>query len=246
MIALVFSAGGMYGAYQAGAWRALAPRLKPDIVIGASAGALNAWAVAGGASPEELAAAWMDPACRSFARLRLWQPPWRGCFDAAPLHRHIQSLWSRFRPRMPVAIVATEVPALVPRLFRDAEITWRHLAASCAVLLCYPQIRIAGRWYGDGGLLGALPLWAAVETGAAEAVAVNALPRMSSRLVRAGVGALRALAPWHAGKAAKPARVRIIEPAGPLGPMRDALFWRRESVERWIAQGEADAARLEF
>ena len=41
MTALVLSAGGMYGAYQAGAWRVLAERFQPDLIVGASIGAVN-------------------------------------------------------------------------------------------------------------------------------------------------------------------------------------------------------------
>jgi NTE family protein len=45
--ALVLSAGGMFGAYQAGAYKAIADLAPPDIVVGASVGALNGWAIAG-------------------------------------------------------------------------------------------------------------------------------------------------------------------------------------------------------
>ena len=41
MTALVLSAGGMYGAYQAGAWKAIADIFQPDLVVGASIGAIN-------------------------------------------------------------------------------------------------------------------------------------------------------------------------------------------------------------
>ncbi len=36
--ALVLSAGGMFGAYQAGAWGEISARFQPDLVVGASAG----------------------------------------------------------------------------------------------------------------------------------------------------------------------------------------------------------------
>src|SRR2546427_8151414 len=39
--ALVLSGGGMFGAYQAGVWKALSHELSPDIVVGASVGALD-------------------------------------------------------------------------------------------------------------------------------------------------------------------------------------------------------------
>ncbi|MGH9659904.1 MAG: patatin-like phospholipase family protein, partial [Bryobacteraceae bacterium] len=63
--ALVLSGGGLFGAYQAGAWKALAARFPPDLVVGASAGALNAWCIAGGCTPDELIAQWLDPAAGS-------------------------------------------------------------------------------------------------------------------------------------------------------------------------------------
>ena len=46
----------MFAAYQAGVWKAVSSAFRPDIVIGASAGALNGWAIAGGCEPDELAA----------------------------------------------------------------------------------------------------------------------------------------------------------------------------------------------
>ena len=59
--ALVLSAGGMFGAYQAGAYRAIAEIAPPDIVVGASVGALNGWPIAGGCTPDHLIERWLDP-----------------------------------------------------------------------------------------------------------------------------------------------------------------------------------------
>jgi predicted acylesterase/phospholipase RssA len=58
--ALVLSSGGMFGAYQAGAWEVLSETFKPDIVVGASIGSLNGWAVAGGCDPQELSRRWLE------------------------------------------------------------------------------------------------------------------------------------------------------------------------------------------
>lgn len=236
--ALVLSAGGMFCAYQAGAWKALSGRFRPDIVIGASAGALNAWAIAGGADPAYLAALWLGAA--NLAGLRLSRRPWRNLLDAGPLEQRIAALWTTYRPRAEIGVVAVELRTLRPRLFRNGEITPRHLAASCAVLACYPQVRLGGRLYTDGGLLGALPLWAAAEMGAARVVAVNALPRLPSRAVGAAVRALRALAP-RPPAAPEPAGVRIIEPARSLGNLWQAMFWDERAVRRAIEFGEEDA-----
>src|SRR5271166_2456938 len=67
--ALVLSGGGMFGAWQAGAWRALAGRIQPDLIVGASVGSLNGYAIACGATPAELNAFWMRPDLASLKNL---------------------------------------------------------------------------------------------------------------------------------------------------------------------------------
>ena len=83
--ALVLSAGGMFGAYQAGAWKALAPVLQPDLVVGTSAGSLNGWAIAGGCTPQELIDIWLDPDMEKMMRVRWRWSSWQGFWDPAPL-----------------------------------------------------------------------------------------------------------------------------------------------------------------
>lgn len=241
--ALVLSAGGMFGAYQAGFWKVLAQRFRPDMVVGASAGALNAWAIAGGAPPADLIDYWLAPEGASLARFQLLQAPWRGVFDARPLHARIRRLWEAYRPQLEIGVVATEISRLRPRLFQGPEIEWRHLAASTAVLSCYPQIRIRGQLYSDGGLMEALPLWAAARMGATRILAVNVLSRTPSRLAGWAVRGFRALAPRPP---AAPANIEVltISPSRQLGRLREAVFWRREAVERCLEMGEQDAARV--
>jgi NTE family protein len=240
--ALVLSAGGMFGAYQAGAWKALAGRFRPDIVIGASVGALNGWAIAGGAAPEQLIEQWLDPGCAHLARIRRPGAPWRGIFDPAPLEARAEALWKAYRPRVQVGVVAVELGRFRPRLFRNEEITWRHLAASCAVLMCYPQVRIESRLFTDGGLLGALPLWAAATLGAERIVAINVLDRAPSRLLRAAVSVVRAALP-RPPCLGPLAGLCLIAPSRPLGSLREAVFWDEAAVRRSIELGEADAGR---
>src|SRR6266540_2616244 len=71
--ALVLSAGGMFGAYQAGAWSVLSEVVKPDLVIGASIGSLNGWLIAGGSSAAELEQRWLTLQEASTHRWRM--PP---------------------------------------------------------------------------------------------------------------------------------------------------------------------------
>src|SRR5690242_4926817 len=112
----------MFGAYQAGAWKALARRFRPDVVIGASVGALNAWAIAGGADPSDLIAHWLGGANARLAGLRLSRQPWRSLLDAGPLEERIAALWKGYQPRVEIGIVAVELRTLRPRLFRNTDI----------------------------------------------------------------------------------------------------------------------------
>jgi NTE family protein len=237
--ALVLSAGGMFGAYEAGAWNVLSQRFEPDLVVGASVGALNGWAIAGGCSPPELLAMWRDPAIALMTGRRLPLLPWNGFFDPAALDRHVRDWYQRFKPRVPYSLTMVEVPRL--RLVRvpQEQVTPEHLMASCAVPFGYPPVRIDGKLYVDGGLLDVLPVWAAAEMGATNAIAVNALPLMPSRSLRAAARVVRLL-----GR--KPAKVAgldlvLISPRTPLGSVRDAITWSPENVQRWIQQGEDDA-----
>src|ERR1035441_5758826 len=83
MTALVLSAGGLWAAWEVGAWSVLRERFRPDLIVGASAGTWNGWAIAGGCTPEELARLWLDPATGEIMGFGLlpraaWSAPLRG------------------------------------------------------------------------------------------------------------------------------------------------------------------------
>jgi predicted acylesterase/phospholipase RssA len=223
MTALVLSAGGMFGAYQAGACEVLLPKIRPCIFAGASVGALNCWALAGGCSAPELIEVWHKAG-----------PAIRGGFE-----QQIREFHARFQPRSDVGIVVTDLKRLRPMLFRKQEITWRHLAASCAVLGVFPQQRINGHILSDGGLLGALPLWAAAAMGATCIVAINSLTRMPVA-IRAAVSLARTASPWRP-PALPGVPAVILSPRGRLGSAFDAIRWNRANIDRWMDQGRADA-----
>ncbi len=218
--ALVLSGGGLFGAWQAGAWRALAGRFAPDLVVGASVGSLNGYAIASGASPAELAQFWLRPETAKFRDL------------PATIH----GLMSRYSPRAEFAVVLTDALRLKPKIFHGSEITWRHLAASCAIPGVLRQYRIGGRWYTDGGLLNPLPVYAAAELGATRIIALNALPQVPSPLLKPFVTGFRRVAGHHPPL---PAGVKLValETDGPLGSMTEALRWRRDNIERWMDLG---------
>ncbi len=237
--ALVLSAGAMFGAYQAGVWQALEGRVRPDVVIGASVGSLNGWAIAGGMPAGMLAERWLslEPAGR--IRIRWPRRLLDGWVDADHLQQWIQELHQGLQPQCAFGLVMTRVWPFRPELVMTPGITWQHLAASCAMPLLFPHYRLQGALYTDGGLMQALPLWAARACGCQRVIAVNVLPsfplpgrRAASRLMRM-VSQHTFLEP--------DGQVLPIEPQRPLGGVRDFLVWRRDCAERWIAKGREDA-----
>jgi NTE family protein len=163
--ALVLSAGGMYGSYQAGVWRAVSNWIQPDIVVGASIGCLNGWLIAGGCKSDDLVDRWVRFDSRSRPKWRV--PPYlsEGLIDTDPVENWIEEIYNVCTPKVAYGAVATEFRTMRPRLFQWPYVTWRHLMASCAVPLFLRQRSIEGKYYADGGLLDPLPIWAAYRDG---------------------------------------------------------------------------------
>ena len=243
--ALVLSGGGMFGAYQAGAWKALSREISPDIVVGTSVGALNGWCIASGAPAEELEQRWLDSASGEVMTYRVPRARWRSLFDPRPLEATAKFLVSHYRLRLDFGVALVELPALRRRLVTNGDVTWRHLVASCAVPVGFAPVRIDGRLFCDGGLLEATPIWAALEMGATRVIAVNAsrfiAPPGVSLLIKAvrAIGKRVANAPPQAEGCLK---IVTITPRETLGKMLDGAQWREERMRRWIEMGEADAA----
>ena len=240
--ALVLSAGGMFGAYQAGAWKVLSQTFRPDIVVGASIGAMNGWAIAGGCPPGTLTEMWLDLDRLSSYRWRIPSRLQHGLVDSVHVESLIQRVHGQFKPRMEFGAVVTRTKRLQPVLFQAPDITWQHLAASTALLGLFSQQRIEGCLYSDGGLQSALPIRAAVAMGAQRVIAINVLPEFPA-LVRAAVSVIRKVAPFRSPVPDTLEVIRLTAPPG-MGSAKDGLYWNRENTARWIAAGERDAAAL--
>lgn len=227
MRALVLSGGGLFGAWQAGAWSALANEWQPDLIVGASVGSLNGYAIACGATPEALRELW-----RREHLLNLQE-----------LSGNIRGLMAEYTPKRDFAIVVTELLRLKPKIYRGGEVTWQHLAASCAVPLVFRPVSIDGRLCADGGLLNPLPVYAAVELGATQILALHALPEIPSWWLKPFVHVFREVFGVHPPL---PAGVHCttVLPTRRLGSMHDALHWKPENIECWLDQGYEDGARL--
>jgi NTE family protein len=246
MTALVLSAGGIYGAYQAGAWKAIADVFQPDLIVGASIGAINGWAIAGGCDPDALIERWLNLDAAAHYRWKFPRTPLHGVFDTAPLQAMIRDVFESFQPKTHFAMVVTDLMKLRPVIFHspgvhgENEVSWQHLVASTAILGLFDQVRLGGRIYSDGGLLSAVPLWAAAEMGATRALVINVLPGPPGNIARVLVGAIRAISPFRAHV---PPGIEVIRLAPPalLGPPLQSLYWTRPNAQAWIRAGQEQA-----
>jgi NTE family protein len=254
MTALVLSAGGMYGAYQAGAWKAIADVFQPDLIVGASIGALNGWAIAGGSDPDALIERWLNLDAAAHYRWKFPRTPFHGVFDTAPLQAMIRDVYESFQPgttqpRTHFAMVVTDLMKLRPVVLRgpwahsQSEVSWQHFVATAAILGLFDQVRLGGRIYSDGGLLSPVPLWAAAEMGATRALVIDVLPTAPGNIARALVGAIRMLSPF---RAYVPPGIEVVRLAPPalLGPPLASLYWTRPNAEAWIRAGQDQASAI--
>lgn len=237
--ALVLSAGGMFGSYQAGAWEVLADVFKPDIVVGASVGSLNGYLIASGVPPAQLVSRWRSLQDVHKVKWRIPTHPSEGLIDTTVLEQLIRGIIDDSVPQCRYALVATQMPALKQRVFEWPDIGWQHIAASCGVPGFLPTQRIDGTAYCDGGLLDPLPLSAALQMGAREIVAVNLLKHRPAPL-RAFVKGLQICSGYSRASADEVSMIEI-SPSEPLGSARDSMYWTAENTRRWIALGRKDA-----
>ncbi len=190
MRAFVLSGGANYGAQQAGALEVLFEHgLRPDMVMGVSAGALNAAWVA--ASPDldgvrELARIWREDAATSIPAVgpltALFRVVW-GKDSLLPNDSLVQFLrrWpfserafgEFIRPRLYTVAANYDTGAL--RVFGDDpnDRVLDGLMASTAMPPFYPPWEVDGVSYLDGGVSSHLPLQAAVARGADEIFALR-------------------------------------------------------------------------
>jgi NTE family protein len=158
-----------------------------------------------------------------------------GFLRGDPLHAKARELFERFPPKTPFALPIVELPSLRSRIVREKEIGPLHLAAACAIPFGFPPVRIDGRYYVDGGFRAGLPLWAAEELGATQAIALNVLNTAEFRML----GKLM----WKK-RASGALRVTLLEPSERLGTLRDAMRWNSINIRNWIDLGERDATRI--
>jgi NTE family protein len=240
--ALVLSAGGMFGAYQAGAYQAICEHTEIDLVVGASVGALNGWPIASGCTPEHLTQRWLDPATGRALSLfpdAGWHSMWnRRWFDPAPLREQAEEIHRQYTPRIPFGLVVVQVAGFRTKLIRHPHVRPAHLHATCSIPLFLPAVRIDGMRYLDGGFFEKLPIFGALEMGATRIIAVDSLPSVGPKWLRTGINAVRVFKPRR--RLPENLDFTLISPSEQLGDVNDAVHWKRSNMERWIELGLRD------
>jgi NTE family protein len=186
----VLGGGGARGAAQVGVLQALfeAGVEAPAAVVGTSAGALNGSAIAAYpslAGTMMLREVWMSrqalevfhahPLGMIISGLRRDQMSMMPQQNIRRLIDRAQALTgvTTFEHlRVPLAVVATDMNAGKPAVFRSGELT-PALLASTAIPGLFPSVRIDGREYLDGGVVDNTPLNIAIDDGAKQILAIS-------------------------------------------------------------------------
>lgn len=146
--------------------------IKPDLVVGTSAGSLVAALYAAGKTPIELGSMAMT---MDESSLTDWMFPGRSLMKGEALAKYVRGFTGGQQieqMRLPLGIVATDLKNGQPILFRrgDPGIAVR---ASSSVPGVFEPVKIAGHEYVDGGLVSPVPVKYARMMGADLIIAVD-------------------------------------------------------------------------
>jgi NTE family protein len=146
--------------------------IKPQLVVGTSAGSLVAALYAAGRSGAELATLALD---MDESALTDWSFPGRGVIRGEALARYVREQTGRRsieQMKLPLGIVAADLDSGQPILFQRGD-PGMAVRASSAVPAVFQPVRIGGREYVDGGLVAPVPVHFARQMGAELVLAVD-------------------------------------------------------------------------
>ncbi len=172
-LALALGGGAARGFAHIGVFQALEEAgVRPDIVVGTSAGSLVAALVAHGKSGAELAnlALTMDESA-----ITDWAYPGRGMIRGEALARYVREHTGGLlieQMKLRLGVVATDLDTGTAALFERGD-TGLAVRASSAVPAVFQPVRINGREYVDGGFVSPVPVRFARQMGAEMVIAVD-------------------------------------------------------------------------
>ncbi|MDE2401879.1 MAG: patatin-like phospholipase family protein [Burkholderiales bacterium] len=146
--------------------------IKPDLVVGTSAGSLVAALYAAGKTPVDMGALAMN---MDESTITDWMFPRRSLMKGEALAKYVRSFTGGRQieqMRLPLGIVATDLNSGQPILFRRGD-PGTAVRASSSVPGVFEPVRIAGHEYVDGGLVSPVPVKYARQMGAEVVIAVD-------------------------------------------------------------------------
>ncbi|MBC7699385.1 patatin-like phospholipase family protein [Aquabacterium sp.] len=146
--------------------------IKPDLVVGTSAGSVVAALYAAGKTPAELESMAMT---LDESTMTDWVFPGRSVMKGEALAKFVRGFTGGRQIEqmaIPLGIVATDLNSGQPILFRRGD-PGTAVRASSSVPAVFTPVRIAGREYVDGGLVSPIPVKYARQMGADLVIAVD-------------------------------------------------------------------------
>jgi NTE family protein len=177
VIGLVLGAGAARGFAHVGVIKALESQgIRPDLVVGSSAGSVIAALLASGATGNEINRLALN---LDEATIADWGLPFVGRFGGLIKGDALQNMVNREvqnktieQMGIPLGIVATDLQSGKGILFRSGN-TGLAVRASCSVPGVFQPAVISGKEYVDGGLVAPVPVSYARQMGATLVIAVN-------------------------------------------------------------------------
>lgn len=172
-IGLALGGGAARGFAHIGAIQVLEEAgIRPDFVVGTSAGSLVAALYASGKGGQELAATALT---LDEGAITDWSFPGRGLIRGEALARFVrEQTGGRLieQMKLPLGIVATDLDSGAGMLFQRGD-TGTAVRASSAVPAVFQPVKIGEREYVDGGLVSPVPVRYARQMGAEFVIAID-------------------------------------------------------------------------
>lgn len=253
MTALVLCGGGSRGAVEVGLYCALGElRVRIDLVVGTSVGAINGAAIAAGIPPDGLAQLWTGLRRRDLFALNrrlFWKLLWAdSLYDHRPLRRFLERALpvSRFEDlTIPLIVTGTDFETGQSIYWRTGNLIDAIMASVAMPGLFPPQV-LRGVQVVDGGITDNVPIDVAMAAGANTVIfMLCARCEWRNRPVRGLLPILRrALSiaidrKYHADIQHYTGRARLIALEPPIGREIDLLDFSHTA--ELIEQGHASA-----
>jgi NTE family protein len=259
-LAYVLPGGGALAAYQVGVLDALtAAGLRPDRLIGVSAGAMNAALFAWSSDTDgvrHLERIWANVRRRDLLRLHpgrlaLALAGRRASFldnrhGIAFLRKHLGARLIEHAP-IPLTIIATDLMTGRPFMLESGDVVFA-IVASSAFPGVFPPMELAGHTLIDGGVVADVPLDVAAELGMASVVVITVPPLAPAPVPRHPVAVVLRSSTWGVeahGRtvvARPPDGLRVVEiPTQPssvttfaVGSAASTIDGARAFTEAWL------------